>query len=707
MRNLQIPDKWRFALVCLGVLACSPISASAQCTTDCGTASTTSPFVTLYSFTGGADGGQPEAGLIQDAEGNLYGTTKVGGAANLGVVFKLDPVGKQTVLYSFAGGSDGAYPLAGLVLDSDGNLYGTTFEGGAGPCNSKPNSRGGAPKTCGTVFKLDTFGTESVLLSFTGEPDGANPSAGLVFDPSGNLFGTTSNGGASNFGTVFKLDPFGKESVLYSFTGGADGEIPDAGLILDAAGNLYGTTFRGGTSGLGTVFELDTTGRETVLYSFMGDPTDGANPAAGLVWDATGNLYGTTGAGGDLCYIIGSTPPTPSTFIYCGIAFKLDTTGKETVLHKFTGPPDGAIPHAGLILDAAGNLYGTTYEGGTGGCFIDAGYGPEYLGCGSVFKLDPNGNETVLFSFSGAAGTDWGPQTSLTLDPTGNLFGTTSQGGGGCGGLGCGGLFQLSAGILPPQVSAPTFSPPGGTYTSIQSVTISDSTAGSAIYYTIDGSAPTTSSTKYVVAITVNASKTINAVAVAAGFSNSAIATTAYTISAPDFILSPAFTNLTVQPGGQGSDVITIAPQNGAFGNTIKLSCSVIGPSPLPTCALSPTSVTPGTASPTSTLTIMAPSASSMLVPSIDPHLTGSFYAGWLSLAVIGLAIFAGPKTEPRRYVWLCCFLMLVLMQAACGGGSSTTQNYSQNYSVTVTGVSPTTASPMIQHSTQVTVTVP
>jgi uncharacterized repeat protein (TIGR03803 family) len=707
MKNLQIPEKWGFALVCLGVLACSPSNANAQCTSDCGTASTTSPFVTLHSFTGGADGGQPEAGLIQDAAGNLYGTTEVGGAANFGVVFKLDTTGKETVLYSFAGGMDGAHPRARLVLDSAGNLYGTTFEGGAGPCNQQnPNSRGATPSTCGIVFKLDASGAESVLHSFTGKPDGANPSAGLVLDAKGNLYGTTSYGGTLGFGTVFKLDTSDVESVLHSFTS-ADGAIPSAGLILDAADNLYGTTFRGGTSGLGTIFELDPTGTETVLYSFMGEPTDGANPAAGLVRDATGNLYGTTGAGGDLCYIIGSTPPTPSTFVYCGIAFKVDTTGKETVLHKFTGPPDGAIPHAGLILDGAGNLYGTTYEGGTGGCFIAAGYGPEYLGCGSVFKLDPNGNETVLFSFSGAAGTDWGPQTSLTLDATGNLFGTTSQGGGGCGGLGCGGLFQLSAGIVPPQVSAPTFSPPGGTYTSIQSVTISDSTVGSAIYYTIDGSAPTTSSTKYVGAITVNASNTINAIAVAAGFSDSAIATAAYTISAPDFILSPAFTNLTVQPGGQGTDIITIAPQNGAFGNTIKLYCSVIGPSPLPTCALSPTSVTPGLASPTSTLTIMVPSASSMLVPSIDTHLTGSLYAGWLSLAVIGLALFAGPKKEPRRYVLLCCFLVLVLMQAACGGASSTTQNSSQNYSVTVTGASPTTASPAIQHSTQVTVTVP
>jgi Chitobiase/beta-hexosaminidase C-terminal domain len=371
-------------------------------------------------------------------------------------------------------------------------------------------------------------------------------------------------------------------------------------------------------------------------------------------------------------------------------------------LHRFTGPPDGAIPQAGLILDAAGNLYGTTYQGGTGGCFIAAGYGPEYLGCGTLFKLDPNGNETVLFSFSGAAGLDWGPQTSLTLDAAGNLFGTTSQGGAGCGGLGCGGLFQFSAGIVPPQVNAPIFLPPGGAYTSIQFATISDSTVGSTIYYTIDGSAPTTSSTKYVGAITVNTSNSINAIAAAAGFSNSSIATAAFTISTPDFMLSPAFTNLTVQPGGQGADMITIAPQNGAFANPVKLSCSVIGPQPLPTCALSPASVTPGTASPTSILTITAPLASARFLLPSDPHLTGSLCAMWLSLVVLGLALFAGPKKESRRYGWRYCFLALALMQVACGSGSSGVQNSLQSYTVTVTGASTT-----IQHSTQVTVTVP
>jgi hypothetical protein len=421
-----------------------------------------------------------------------------------------------------------------------------------------------------------------------------------------------------------------------------------------------------------------------------------------LVRDVAGNLYGTTPAGGNLCYVEGSTPPTPSTFVYCGIVFKLDSTGQETVLYKFTGQPDGAIALGGLILDRAGNLYGTTSEGGAGGCFISSGNNFNNIGCGSIFKIDATGKETVLYSFSAVSGTIWEPVASLTLGADGNLYGTASR-----GGSGFGGVFKFSAGIVAPQVSPPAFSPPGGTYTSIQSVTISDSTVGSAIYYTTDGSAPTVSSTKYTGAITVDASETIKVIAVAAGFSNSAIASATYTISTPDFLLSPASTNLTVQPGTHEADVVTIAPQNGAFGNTVELSCSVIGPAPLPICALSPTSVTPGTGSPTSTMTITASSASAMHIQSIEPHLAGSFCVAWLSLAVIGLALFAGPKKDPLRYVWLCCFLMLVLGQAACGVGSSSTQQSSQNYTVTVTGASMTTASSAIQHSTQVTVTVP
>src|SRR5580704_3816247 len=246
----------------------------------------------LCSFTGGAGGEYPYAGLIFDAQGNLYSTAAAGGASGTGVVFKLGKYGKETVLYSFTGGADGANPYAGLIFDAQGNLYGTTVYGGDLTC---PLFQSG----CGTVFKLGKHGKETVLHSFTGGADGASPYAGLIFDAQGNLYGTTNKGGASGAGVVFKLGKYGKETVLYSFTGGADGANPYAGLIFDAQGNLYGTTNKGGASGAGVVFKLGLgkNGKETVLYSFTGG-ADGANPYAGLIFDAQGNLYGTTRKGG-------------------------------------------------------------------------------------------------------------------------------------------------------------------------------------------------------------------------------------------------------------------------------------------------------------------------------------------------------------------------------------------------------------------------
>ena len=228
--------------------------------------------------------------MVQDSADNLYGTTPDGGASDAGVVFKVAKHGKETVLYSFTGGDDGGNPFAGLIRDSAGNLYGTTTYGGDLKCN---NGYG-----CGTVFKLGKTGKETVLYSFTESPDGAYPYAGLVRDTKGNLYGTTFFGGASGAGTVFKVDKTGKETVLYSFTGGSDGKYPYAGLLRDTKGNLYGTTEYGGASSNGTLFKLDTSGTETVLHSFTGG-SDGGLPIAGLILDASGNLYGAAQSGGD------------------------------------------------------------------------------------------------------------------------------------------------------------------------------------------------------------------------------------------------------------------------------------------------------------------------------------------------------------------------------------------------------------------------
>ena len=216
------------------------------------------------------------------------------------------------------------------------------------------------------------------LYTFTGGADGGGPIGGLIRDAEGNLYGTTCCEGAYGAGTVFMVDKSGSETVLYSFTGGADGDQPYASLIRDSKGNFYGTTYWGGTStacnggtGCGVVFKLDTSGNETVLHAFSGTGGDGANPYDGLVQDAKGNLYGTTVSGGRSSACSGG----------CGVVFGVNTAGKEAVLYSFGKVGDGAGPYAGLVLDAEGNLYGTTYYGGA----YCAGYG----GCGTVYKVTP------------------------------------------------------------------------------------------------------------------------------------------------------------------------------------------------------------------------------------------------------------------------------------------------------------------------------
>src|SRR5579872_5030134 len=274
-------------------------------------------FTVLHSFLGAGfgDGSNPYAGLVRDAAGNLYGTTETGGSLGFGTVFMVDTGGTETVLYSFNGGAaDGASPHGVPVRDAAGNLYGTTASGGR---HDK-----------GTVFKVSPTGNETVLHSFSGgSSDGGHPFAGLIEDAAGNFYGTTSSGGTgcdgSGCGVVFKLTKTGTLTVLHTFLGGtADGASPYASLLMDAAGNLYGTTLFGGPSGVGTVFKLSKTGGETLLHSFTGGTTDGASPYAALTQDASANVYGSTYYGGKHNK---------------GIVFRLSPTGAETVLHSFAG----------------------------------------------------------------------------------------------------------------------------------------------------------------------------------------------------------------------------------------------------------------------------------------------------------------------------------------------------------------------------------
>jgi uncharacterized repeat protein (TIGR03803 family) len=376
----------------------------------------------LYTFTDTTDGASPCAGLIRDRAGNLYGSTHDGGAYGQGTVFKVDASGKGTVLYSFTGYPDGAHPQAVLFRGRAGNLYGTTtYYGGAG--------------LWGSVFELDTTGEETVLYSFNGGIDGGYPDGGLVRDQAGNLYGTTVDGGEGSgcyyggCGTVFKVDPSGKETVLYSFTAGTEGEYPVEGLVRDAVGNLYGITYQGGNStcnnggigsGCGTVFELDKTGKLTVLHNFTGG-IDGAYPSARLIRDARGNLYGTTIEGGRGCKPYG-----------CGTVFQVDPSGKETVLYAFTSGMDGGGGVSSLVRDAKGNLYGTS---GAGGAY----------GQGMVFKLDTTGKKTVLYRFTGRTdgGSPVGPLVRDKAGNL--YGATTYGGAYGCGvySAGCGTVFKL------------------------------------------------------------------------------------------------------------------------------------------------------------------------------------------------------------------------------------------------------------------------
>jgi uncharacterized repeat protein (TIGR03803 family) len=372
---------------------------------------TAQTYTVLYTFTGMPDGNRPLSGLLRVGPTPFsdltYGTTYQGGTNNSGSIFKLSAPGQEAVLYSFTGGADGGFPQFNgvLVRDSEGNLYGTTNQGGT--------------SKCGVVFKLAPDHSETVLHTFTGMMlDGCAPQTGLIRDAAGNFYGTTRTGGSSGEGVVFTITA-GVFNTLYSFTGGADGGQPYGDLVFDPTGNLYGTTTLGGTSNRGVIFKLTPSGQESVLYSFTGG-ADGRTPV-GLVRDASGNLYGMAQGGGSQ----GD-----------GVVFQLSSSDVYTVLHSFTGA-DGQFPSASPTRDPAGNLYGTTIVGGANSL-------------GVVFKLRPDGTYTVLHNFTGGAdgaapfGGDliWAPSASLG----GTLYGSASGHGSASvdGRPGSGVLFSLT-----------------------------------------------------------------------------------------------------------------------------------------------------------------------------------------------------------------------------------------------------------------------
>jgi uncharacterized repeat protein (TIGR03803 family) len=336
---------------------------------------------TLYvyhNFGAIPDGQTPAAGVIRDRSGNLFGTTEYGGEWGQGTVFEITSEGVESVLHSFGAKGDGVNPVAALVEDAEGNLYGTTLYGGTGTCTLG----------CGTVFKLSAAGEETVLHSFSGKgSDGNSPQAGVILDSAGNLYGTTQEGGWGSChggcGTVYEVTITGQEKVLWNFEGETvGGWHPEGGLVMDESGNLYGTTSFGGGgtgNGCGLVFKLSYNGTkwvQPVLHRFVESASDGCEPVAALKLDSAGNLYGTTALGGASNY---------------GTVFKVTPAAKESVLVNFDGT-NGRLPQSALVQDAEGDFYGTTDFGpDTTGC--------SGLGCGTVFKMTPAGVESVYFAF--------------------------------------------------------------------------------------------------------------------------------------------------------------------------------------------------------------------------------------------------------------------------------------------------------------------
>lgn len=373
----------------------------------------------LYAFTNGLDGSQPYAGLTLGSDGNFYGTCLNGGSNHFGTVFKITPGGALTTLCSFSF-IDGYQPTAALVQGSDGNLYGTTFEGGT-------SVEFGAEYGYGTVFQISTNGAFNSLYSFTNGIDGASPYAGLAQGLGGVFYGVTAYGGSNNNGAVFQITSGGALTALYSFTNGVDGSQSRAALTLAGDGSFYGTAYAGGSNGQGVVFHLNAAGALIPLRSFKGG-NEGANPLGQLLLWTNGVLYGTTYAGGAsnlgtvfkittsgsfsnlYAFTGGMDGANPGAGLAAGIdgnfygvtygggpngaggIFKITPQGALTPLYLFTGGNDGASSYATLVQGNDGDFYGTTSEGGP-------------KDDGVVFQINAYSSAPFLNSITRSAGT--------------------------------------------------------------------------------------------------------------------------------------------------------------------------------------------------------------------------------------------------------------------------------------------------------------
>ncbi len=347
----------------------------------------------LHQFSNGTnDGANPYMSLVQGTDGNFYGTTYYGGASNRGTIFRINSTGSFTDLYQFKGSlaNDGAYPEAALLQASDGNFYGTTYEGGS--------------NNFGVIFRMTPAGVLTNLHIFQpiAAHDGRWSYAPLIQGTDGLLYGTTTGGGTNSDGTVFQMTLSGNESVIYSFSNSVDGNSPDAGLFQGSDGNFYGTAEAGGSHGVGTFFRITSAGVLTPLHEFGATTSDGQNPYAGIIQGYNGNYYGTTYLGGSNSH---------------GTVFMMTSSGVFTNIYNFGGVTyDGLTPQGGVIQGSDSYLYGATYIGGTNND-------------GALFKIGTNGGMIQLHAFGTGVGDGTHPLSGVVEGSDGNYYGATYQGG--------------------------------------------------------------------------------------------------------------------------------------------------------------------------------------------------------------------------------------------------------------------------------------
>jgi uncharacterized repeat protein (TIGR03803 family) len=545
--------------------------------------------------------------------------------------------------------------------------------------------------------------TLTVLHNFTNLPDGGRPLGRLLLDPAGNLYGTTTIGGKIGYGSVFKVDPNGNESIFYSFAGTTGGNEPLGGLIQDGAGNLYGITRYGGTTtlcgtdqtsfaGCGIVFKLDPSGTETVLHRFGSNGADGASPTGPLALDSSGTLWGSTQEGGKRGCTVPIPPNGRLVDVGCGTVFKVEVGGIESVVHNFL-KVDGAAPLGGVVLDQAGNLYGVTLSGGLQNCPSDF-----FGSCGTVFKVDTSGQLSTFYSFKGGDGGPDGdiPESSLILDPAGNLYGTTNAGGTvQCDpvhlpGISCGTIFQLTpagketvlysfggseaAGF---PITGLVRDAAGNFYGLVSGLVIKlDSMGKESVLYSFTG-------------LDIIASEDLVQDAVGNLYGTTLFGTTGdgtvfKLTTPPDFAVGAfTLTPATVPAGSSASASLNLIAVSG-FNDTVTFACSVSPqPSQAPQCSVSAAPGTPAT------VKVTTSGQSARVTLSSGASFS---YAMWLPLlGLAGISSRFGSKQRRIKAMLVGCVLFAgVVFQAACGGGGGGSSHGTPTgaYTVTITGTS-------------------